>query len=150
MGGVVLLQYRIEEIAKRTGMTRRTLRYYEDQGLLAPPVRSSGGFRLYSEEDVVMVNRIKELRETMGFNLGEVRQILELERIVDYLREHCREMPPGQRLEQLNGAMRDAQALLQLVDEKVQSINKLREFWEHKMEKYRVYHRELLELLKKE
>jgi DNA-binding transcriptional MerR regulator len=147
---VVLLQYRIEEIAKRTGMTRRTLRYYEDQGLLAPPVRSSGGFRLYSEEDVVMVNRIKELRETMGFNLGEVRQILELERIVDYLREHCREMPPGQRLEQLNGAMRDAQALLQLVDEKVQSINKLREFWEHKMEKYRVYHRELLELLKKE
>ncbi|MDA8335398.1 MAG: MerR family transcriptional regulator [Peptococcaceae bacterium] len=144
------MQYRIEEIAKRTGMTRRTLRYYEDQGLLAPPVRSSGGFRLYSEEDVVMVNRIKELRETMGFNLGEVRQILELERIVDYLREHCREMPPGQRLEQLNGAMRDAQALLQLVDEKVQSINKLREFWEHKMEKYRVYHRELLELLKKE
>jgi len=131
-------------------MTRRTLRYYEDQGLLAPPVRSSGGFRLYNEEDVVRVNRIRELRDTMGFNLNEVKQILDLEQIVEYLREHCREMPLSQRLEQLDKAMSDVRGLLALIDGKIEGLHQIRGYWEHKMEKYRVFRRELLGMLEKD
>ena len=42
----------IGEVAERTGVTQRTLRFYEEKGLLRPPTRMDGGFRLYSEDDV--------------------------------------------------------------------------------------------------
>ena len=42
----------IGEVAERTGVTQRTLRFYEEKGLLRPPTRMEGGFRLYSEDDV--------------------------------------------------------------------------------------------------
>ena len=42
----------IGEVAERTGVTQRTLRFYEEKGLLKPPSRMDGGFRLYSEADV--------------------------------------------------------------------------------------------------
>ncbi|WP_179090334.1 MerR family transcriptional regulator [Paenibacillus sp. FSL H8-0548] len=43
---------KIEEVAKRTGLTKRAIRYYEDIGLISAPERSQGGMRLYSEEDI--------------------------------------------------------------------------------------------------
>ena len=51
--------YRIEEVAARTGFTKRTLRYYEEIGLITPAGRSEGNYRLYSEADVARLQRIK-------------------------------------------------------------------------------------------
>ena len=51
---------RIGELARRTGVSQRLLRYYEDQGLLAP-VRRSSGYREYSASDVVAVAHIRNL-----------------------------------------------------------------------------------------
>ena len=50
----------IGEVAERTGVTQRTLRFYEEKGLLRPPTRMDGGFRLYSEDDVTRAE-IKEM-----------------------------------------------------------------------------------------
>ena len=47
----------IGEVAERTGVTQRTLRFYEEKGLLRPPERMDGGFRLYSEADVKRVEQ---------------------------------------------------------------------------------------------
>lgn len=43
---------KIDEVAKQSGLTKRTIRYYEQIGLLSSPPRSEGGFRLYSQDHV--------------------------------------------------------------------------------------------------
>lgn len=70
--------YRIEEVATRTGLTKRAIRYYEDIKLIKP-VRTESSYRMYTEENVEKIIRIRELRDTLGFSLNEVRDIFELE-----------------------------------------------------------------------
>src|SRR6476661_4626578 len=61
--------YRIEQVAARTGLTKRTLRYYEEIGLLPPPTRTEGNYRLYSAADIARLERIKRMRDLLGFSL---------------------------------------------------------------------------------
>ena len=58
--------YTIEQVATRTGLTKRTLRYYEEVGLLLPTGRTEGNYRRYSEEAIQRLERIKNLRESVG------------------------------------------------------------------------------------
>ncbi|MGV8980754.1 MerR family transcriptional regulator [Clostridium sp.] len=69
--------YKIEEVALKTGLTKRALRYYEDLELINPK-RTDASYRLYSEEDIENINRIKDLRERLGFCLKDVKAIMEL------------------------------------------------------------------------
>ncbi|MHB8618683.1 MAG: MerR family transcriptional regulator [Chloroflexota bacterium] len=69
----------IGEVAARTGLTQRTLRYYEELCLLKPAGRLEGGFRLYSEEDLERIDYIKNLRDVLGFTLAEIREMTEAE-----------------------------------------------------------------------
>ncbi|HEY8889726.1 MAG TPA: MerR family transcriptional regulator [Clostridium sp.] len=71
--------YKIEEVAIKTGLTKRTLRYYEELELIIPK-RTEASYRLYSEEDIEKINRIKDLRECLGFCLNDVKAILDLEK----------------------------------------------------------------------
>ena len=73
------IYYKIEVVAIKTGLTKRALRYYEDLELIIPK-RTDASYRLYSEEDIENINRIKDLRESLGFSLNDVKVILELEK----------------------------------------------------------------------
>jgi DNA-binding transcriptional MerR regulator len=68
--------WRIGEVAKLTGVTTRTLRYWEELELLQPSSYRTSGERLYSPADVNRVNRIRNLQELLGFSLAEVRTVL--------------------------------------------------------------------------
>ena len=68
---------RIREVAEETGLTPRTIRYYEEVGLLAPAARSGGAYRLYDVEDKERLRFIRGLRDDAGFSLSEIRQLLE-------------------------------------------------------------------------
>jgi DNA-binding transcriptional MerR regulator len=68
--------WRIGEVAKLTGVTTRTLRYWEELELLQPSSYRTSGERLYSPADVARVDRIKNLQELLGFSLAEVRTVL--------------------------------------------------------------------------
>ena len=68
--------WRIGEVAKLTGVTTRTLRYWEELELLQPSSYRTSGERLYSPSDVARVNRIRNLQELLGFPLAEVRTVL--------------------------------------------------------------------------
>ena len=70
---------RIGEAAERAAVSVRTLRYYEELGLLTPSDYSPGGARRYAEEDVARLARIRELKDLLGFNLDEVRTVLTAE-----------------------------------------------------------------------
>ncbi|MGH1142171.1 MerR family transcriptional regulator [Bacillus pseudomycoides] len=65
----------IQELTKETGVTVRTLRYYDQIDLLKPSGKTEGGHRLYSEGDVIRLQQILFLKE-MGFSLKEIMNIL--------------------------------------------------------------------------
>ncbi|HEX5450823.1 MAG TPA: MerR family transcriptional regulator [Candidatus Limnocylindrales bacterium] len=67
---------RIHEAADAVGLTPRAIRYYEQLGLLTPPARSDGAYRLFSEEDMELLRRIKSLRDDAGFSLAEIQTLL--------------------------------------------------------------------------
>jgi DNA-binding transcriptional MerR regulator len=67
-------------------VSARTLRYYEELGLLSPSLYTPGGERRYTLEDLGQLERILELREVLGMNLDEIREFLALETRLDELR----------------------------------------------------------------
>jgi DNA-binding transcriptional MerR regulator len=70
---------RIQEVAAEVGLTTRSIRYYEELGLLKPAARSEGAYRLYDADDVERLRFIKGLRDDAGFSLAEIGQLLENE-----------------------------------------------------------------------
>ena len=68
---------RIQEVAHLVGLTSRSIRYYEEVGLLEPAARSEGAYRLYDADDVERLQFIKGLRDDAGFSLAEIGQLLE-------------------------------------------------------------------------
>lgn len=89
-GGKQERLYRIGAVASRTGVSERTLRYYEELGLLRPAAHRPGGSRLYDETGVQRMEHIRELQGLMGFNLEEIRGILAAEDRVVALRGEYR------------------------------------------------------------
>lgn len=68
----------IGAVAKATGLATSALRYYEQEGLLAPTMRSGAGYRLYDGEAVERVRFIRSA-QGVGFNLDDIRTLLDLE-----------------------------------------------------------------------
>jgi DNA-binding transcriptional MerR regulator len=77
---------RISDAAARAGVSTRTLRYYDELGLLSPSEYTAGGERRYRHDDLVQLQRILELREALGMNLEEIKQFLESEQRLDEVR----------------------------------------------------------------
>ncbi len=68
---------RIQEVSAETGLTPRSIRYYEEVGLLAPAARSGGAYRLYDAGDLERLRFIAALRMDAGFSIAEIGQLLE-------------------------------------------------------------------------
>jgi DNA-binding transcriptional MerR regulator len=65
----------IGDVAERTGLSLRTIRWYEEVGLVPPSARSSGGFRLYTEGDIERLELVKRMKP-LDFTLEEMRDLL--------------------------------------------------------------------------
>ena len=66
----------IGEVAERVGLSLRTVRYYEEQGLFEPAGRTDGGFRLYTDREVDRLLLIKQMKP-LGFTVQEMRELLD-------------------------------------------------------------------------
>ncbi|WP_062641902.1 helix-turn-helix domain-containing protein [Streptomyces maremycinicus] len=73
--------FTIGELARTTGLTVRTIRFWSDEGVLTPLTRSAGGYRLYDAASVARLELIRTLRE-LGLGLADVRRVLSGERTV--------------------------------------------------------------------
>jgi DNA-binding transcriptional MerR regulator len=81
-------RYRIGDVAERVGTTPRTIRYYEEMGLLpAPPAHEKGRHRTYGEGDVRRLQELIRLRDLLGVSLEELRSLVESEEARSLLRE---------------------------------------------------------------
>lgn len=67
----------IGAVAERTGLSLRTLRHYDEIGLLTPPSRTEGGFRLYTESDLTRLLLIRRMKP-LGFTLEEMGDVLDI------------------------------------------------------------------------
>ncbi|MFJ6837061.1 MerR family transcriptional regulator [Streptomyces sp. NPDC091209] len=90
----------IGEVAARTELSLRTIRHYEETGLVTPSARSQGGFRLYTEADVARLMVIRRMKP-LGFTLDEMRDLLDATDRLD----SGEELPADER-EALMGRMR--------------------------------------------
>jgi DNA-binding transcriptional MerR regulator len=123
--------WKVGELAKRTGLTVRTLHHYDQVGLLSPSHRTAAGHRLYVEADVARLQQITSLR-SLGFPLEEIRDVLNQGRmsalqVVQLHAERLREQVKSQqrlveRLDALAEGLRmaetvSAEQLIQTIEE---------------------------------
>lgn len=69
--------HQIGEVADAVGLSLRTIRHYEEVGLVLPSARSAGGFRLYTDDDIERLRLVKHMKP-LDFSLDEMRDLLEL------------------------------------------------------------------------
>lgn len=119
--------FTIEQVATRTGFTKRTLRYYEEVGLLPPTGRTEGNYRRYSEADIERLERIKNLRDLLGFSLSDIREIMEAEDERGQIKVAYRhETEATAKAAQLNRADELILAQLQVIEKKLAGLEQMK------------------------
>lgn len=134
----------IGEVAERTGVTQRTLRFYEERGLLKPPTRMDGGFRLYSEEDVSRVEQIKQLQSLLGLTLAEIKEMVEAQEVREELRATYRpDLEVSERIERFHKRIEVTQRQHDIISSKLTSMLEMKKDLEERLARY---HKTLEEL----
>lgn len=113
--------YQIEEVAVKTGLTKRAIRYYEDIGLIKP-IRTESSYRLYTEEGIEKISRIKKLRDNLGFSLSEVGDIFELELSIQKVFTG-----KDQKRTSVDSAIASVKEQLKLIEEKEKTLKNLKD-----------------------
>ncbi|TBL64117.1 Cu(I)-responsive transcriptional regulator [Hafnia paralvei] len=67
----------ISEVAKKTGLTSKTIRFYEEKGLVTAPNRADNGYRFYAEKHIEELTLLRQARQ-VGFTLEECRDLVDL------------------------------------------------------------------------
>ncbi|MBF6601194.1 MAG: MerR family transcriptional regulator [Dehalococcoidia bacterium] len=128
----------IGEVAERTGVTQRTLRFYEEKGLLKPPSRLEGGFRLYSEDDVQRVEQIRRLQALLGFTLADIKEMVEAEEVKTQLRaEYRKDAEISERRAKIMRAIEVTERQVAVIEQKLSSLQEMKAGLDQKLLTYR-------------
>ncbi|CAG9612032.1 HTH-type transcriptional regulator YfmP [Bacillus rhizoplanae] len=123
--------YKIDEVTKQTGLTKRTLRYYEEIGLIHPPERSEGNIRLYTDEDVERIKKIVEAKEVLGITLQEMQYFLSLKERMEQRKNS--DNPREREVIQEIAHMLTSQ--IETLDKKMLQMKHVKEELEHSLER---------------
>ncbi len=137
--------FTIEQVAARTGLTKRTLRYYEEVGLLTPTDRTESNYRRYSEADIQRLERIKKLRDLLGFSLADIRELLDAEDERGQIKvAYQHETEVSAKISQLDRADELIRSQLHLVEQKLEGLEQMRTTLLAKLEHHKHSREELL------
>ena len=126
--------YKIEEVALKTGLTKRALRYYEDLELITPK-RTDAAYRLYTQEDIEDIIRIKDFRKSLGFSLKDVKVIIQLD--YDLKRIYKENLKDGTIFDK---SMDQIKEFITLIEEKEISLDKSKEKFQLALTKLEKFH----------
>ena len=120
-------QLRIGEVAELTGTTARTIRYYEEIGLLdSAPERAQGKHRVYTQADVDRVREIIRLRDLLGLSLEQLSELLEAESARAHLRDELQQTEdPAERKRILEELLTHISNQLKLVRSRLTELTDL-------------------------
>jgi len=121
-------QLRIGDVARLAGTTPRTIRYYEQMGLLpSPSSRTAGSHRTYSVEEVERLREIMRLKELLGLSLEELGTLLAAEEARAAVRAQLRrdDVDASRRRELLHEALGHIDRQLELVRRRAAELGKL-------------------------
>jgi DNA-binding transcriptional MerR regulator len=118
---------RIGQVAERTGLTPRTIRYYEEIGLLpGPPERRKGAHRAYDDDDVERLTELTRLRDLLNLSLDELKQLLEAEEARAAIRRRFRaSADDAERVRLLDAALPHVETQLELVRKRMKELQRL-------------------------
>jgi DNA-binding transcriptional MerR regulator len=117
----------IGEVAAATGLTQRTIRYYEELGLLPAPERTEGDFRLYTAQDVRRLSEIARLKELLGMSLAEIKQIVEADEAREQLKSEYRAAGDSKtRLEVLRQTEQLTASQIDILDRKMSQMSEMK------------------------
>jgi DNA-binding transcriptional MerR regulator len=134
----------IGEVAERTGVTQRTLRFYEEKGLLKPPTRMDGGFRLYSDADVQRVEQIKRLQQLLGFPLSEIKEMVDAEdKMIQLRAEYRAEAALSLKKDQLLRAIDVTEAQCEVIRRRVEALNEMQNHLEERLSTFNTWMKNL-------
>ena len=117
--------YKIGELADMFRSTTRTLRYYEELGLIKPTDRAKGVHRRYSEQNIVYLKRVAQLK-SYGLSLGEIGEFFALAES-DRSGEACRRLLIRKYLERIAEAEAEMERARELADELRWHVSQLEE-----------------------
>jgi DNA-binding transcriptional MerR regulator len=141
-------RYQIGEVAERTGVTQRTLRFYEEKGLLRPPERMEGGFRLYTDVDVKRIEFIKKLQSLLGFTLAEIKEMVEAEELRQQIVETFRpdrELPA--RRQRTDVIVTALERQLEVVHRKIEQLTEMENELQERLTNVRRRRQEIVEAI---
>ncbi len=128
------VQHRMEDVVRRTGLTPRAIRYYEEMGLLSPLGRTAGGFRLFTEAEIERLLRIKELQTLLGFSLAEIKETVHVDAVRAELRQaYAQATHPAARREIVDQATVLVLSQIRIIDERTARLAKLREEYQERL-----------------
>ena len=139
---------RIGKAAEVTGVTKRALRYYEEKGLLPPPSRLEGGFRLYSPDDIERIIRIRETQELLGFSLIDIKKMLAAEDVKTEIRANwIKNADAAVKASAVRTAREVTLSQIALIEQKLQKMEEMHEHLAERLSRYdellRAYSEEL-------
>lgn len=124
--------FTVGELAEKTGVGVRTLKHWEDKGLIAPDTRSEGGFRLYQESYTFIVQLIRDL-QLFGFKLEEIKEVTDLFRLFTSMREGRSGLALEEMLERLDEMGQKIKALRKHTEQLKEGIRR----WEKLLDERR-------------
>jgi DNA-binding transcriptional MerR regulator len=117
---------RIGAVAERTGVTPRTIRYYEEIGLLDGGERRKGEHRSYDETDIERLQELTRLRDLLNLSLDDLKELVEAEEARAALRRAWHETDsPSERLRIVEAALPHVETQLELVRRRKQELHAL-------------------------
>jgi DNA-binding transcriptional MerR regulator len=135
---------RIGDVATRVGVTPRTIRYYEERGLLGSADRPKGAHRLYGEADVVRLQELIRLRDLLGLSLEELVELAEAEEARAVLRDRWQSDPSDdERRAIVEAAIPLVERQLRLVDARRQKLDEFAAELAEKLDSLRARRAEL-------
>ncbi|HWQ71255.1 MAG TPA: MerR family transcriptional regulator [Desulfitobacteriaceae bacterium] len=128
--------FKIDQVAIESGLTKRTIRYYEELGLIPPPQRSEGGIRYYTREDIELLKKIKHSKDALGFSLQELQHFISLNNTIK-----------AQKIDYEQAAERDEQKAK--LKDIIATLNEKLNFIEQRILKFEQVRNDLIKVIKK-
>jgi len=133
--------YKIDEVAKVSGLTKRTIRYYEEIGLLPAPRRSEGGMRLYTRQHIDILGKLVRARDALGFSLQDLQLYMTTSDMLEEKRQHYRELTDSMTEQQRKEMLLEMDGMLvkqlELIETKLKNIQALKSEFEELRERIR-------------